>query len=153
MTTYLTSGQSRREVRGAVLAQLSVVEAARWDGPDAVPYHQFRTECRALETAAMIARVPRDAVEHYLHCARAARSLSQDNWEKYGEDEVGGFISAEIDALVNEAAQILTELIWTPRRRRIGLRYRLAKAKYAVEHRLDEGDREIFEQAEQRKLR
>jgi hypothetical protein len=106
---YLTSGQSRREVRGAVLQRLADVETARWVGPpDAIDYPTFRSACHALETAALIARVPRDAVQHYLRYARAARMSSQSNWDRYAETEVGGFIVGELSEVVSDAAELLT---------------------------------------------
>lgn len=142
ISTYLTSGQSRRTGRGAVLAALSEVEEARWVDPDdLIQYSTFQTRCRALETAALIARVPRDAVQHYLIYAHAARIRSQENWDDHGAKEVGGFVEPEVDKNARDAATALTNVIWRPWLSRPFLRQRLHGQRRAVYRRSDERTR------------
>lgn len=139
ISTYLTSGQSRRTGRGAVLAALSEVEEARWAGPDDnITYSTFLTKCRALETAALIARVPREAVMQYLIYAHAARMCSQDNWDQHGVEEVGGFVDPEVDKSVREAAAVLTGVIWRPWLSRPLLHQRLQAHRRAIYRRSNE---------------
>lgn len=150
ISTYLTSGRSRREVKGAVLEKLSSVEAARWAGPsDPVPFSDFIAACRALETAALIARVPRRALLHYLKYAHAARLNSEANWERYGEEEVGGFISNGISEAVRDSAETLTQVVWSPWSR-VGLRWRLASDSTKIFRFSDKEDREYIENAQKR---
>jgi len=101
-------------VRGAVLDKMSAVEATRWVGPGEVTYTEFRTACRSLETACLVARVPRAVVLNYLAFAHAARLNSGANWERHGDDEVGGFVSTDINDAVVEAAEVLTKIVWSP---------------------------------------
>lgn len=126
VSTYLTSGQSRRTGRGAVLAALSGVEETRWAGPEEnISYSTFQTKCRALETAALIARVPREAVMQYLVYAHAARMNSQDNWDEHQVEEVGGFVDPAVDKNARDAAAALTNVIWRPWLSRLFLGERL----------------------------
>lgn len=141
ISTYLTSARSRREVRGAVLEKLSAVEAARWAGPpDPVYFYvDFLAACRALETAALVARVPRRAVSHYLTYAYAARSMSEANWERWQEEEVGGFVSVGLTEAVRESAETLTRIIWSPWLRP-GLRWHLMNEQKGINKGCDEED-------------
>lgn len=69
---YLIGSQQRRQVRSEVLKHLSDAETARWAG-ESTPIPNFTESMRELETAALIARVPRRAVAHYkmfAHCAK-----------------------------------------------------------------------------------
>jgi hypothetical protein len=87
-TQYLMAARSRRELRGAVLKELTAVERARWVGSAGCgDWREFRTALHSVETAALVARIPRRAVQHYLVFAQAARWLSEESFEERGGDE------------------------------------------------------------------
>ncbi|MDT5116210.1 MAG: hypothetical protein QOE30_1949 [Mycobacterium sp.] len=116
ITQYLMAGRSRREVRGAVLKQLAEVEEARWaGGPDDPDYRAFQKALHALETAALIARIPRRAVIHYAVFAHVARWMTQDYLDSPSYDEeVGPLLFNPVANVVTGAAQTVTRLVWSP---------------------------------------
>jgi hypothetical protein len=78
-----------------------------------------------LETSALIARLPRQAVMHDLVFAQAARWwLSDESFEdKEGDQDFGaGGIDGYFANEVTEAARILSRLAWSPWLARIDLR-------------------------------
>jgi hypothetical protein len=76
---WFGGGRSRREVRSAVLKAIAATETERWtDDPNSADYEDLLSAIRDLETTALIARIPRRAVRHYLIFAYAARHLSDD---------------------------------------------------------------------------
>ena len=83
----------------------------RW--PDLPP---FRIGAHDLETAALIARVPRPAVKQYILLAEAARSYSLDDYEdKDGDEDMGaGAIHRDLATVVEESAEVITQLAWNP---------------------------------------
>lgn len=120
------AGKARREVRSAVLKALASTETTRWHGlADSRDYQHFRAALHELETAALIARIPRLAVQHYTVFAEAARHLSDDSFEdRDGDEELGaGGIDGYFARVVSDAAEIVTKLAWRPWISR--LRYRM----------------------------
>lgn len=78
---YLGSANERRVVRAAALKALAQTESARWvSGNGSEP--PFPETARDLEAAALVARLPRDAVVQYLTLAHAAFWTSQENYEQ-----------------------------------------------------------------------
>jgi hypothetical protein len=110
---YVGGGRARREVRGAVLKAIEATETTRWAPTN---YREFRTAYREVETTALIARIPRAAVQHYLVFTEAGRQLSDESWEERdGDEEMGaGGIDAYFADLVQGAAETITRLAWRP---------------------------------------
>ncbi|WP_100514693.1 hypothetical protein [Mycobacteroides abscessus] len=113
---WFGGSRSRRELRSGVLNAIAVTETKRWaSDPDSSDFGDFVTAIRDLETAALIARMPRQAVHHYVVFARAARLLSDDNVEYLpGEEDFWGPIDGYFDTLVRDFAEVLTRLVWRP---------------------------------------
>jgi hypothetical protein len=59
---YVASSKDRHETRARVLTALADAESARWVGADSKTHAEFQTSLRELQTAALVARLPRDAV-------------------------------------------------------------------------------------------
>jgi hypothetical protein len=114
--TWFGAGRARREVRSDVLKALATTESKRWaEDPDSHDYPEFVTAVRGLETAALIARLPRRAVLHYVVLADAARHLSGDSVDYLpAENDFWGPIDGRFDTLVRDAAEVLTGLTWRP---------------------------------------
>lgn len=152
-TQFLLGGRSRREVRSEVLAQLAVTENARWGGTGAVPFSQFLNEVRSLETASLIARVPRAAVLNYVVLAHAGKLRSQELLDQHGgpeDDETGGetaWLNRELGDLVRDSAWLMTKLAWSPWMGRATLRYRLKQVRGRIGA-LDEHKREFVRAGE-----
>jgi hypothetical protein len=87
---WFGAGYARREVRSGVLKAIAATEKTRWAA--AHHYPDFRDAARDLQTSALIARIPREAVRHYLVFAEAARRLSDDSFDdpdRDGDVEMG----------------------------------------------------------------
>ncbi len=89
---YIGSSKDRREARAGVLSALVDTESSRWVGPDSKTLDEFHSSMRKLQTAALIARLPRDAVEQYAVLGQAGRRSSQTVWERNADPETGGGI-------------------------------------------------------------
>lgn len=124
---YVGAGRTRREVRSGVLKAIAKTETERWAGaPDSKDYPDFVSAVRDLETSALIARIPRHAMRHYLVLAEAARRLSDDAFDvQYPEEVLAGPIDGYFDDVVRDAAEILTRLAWRPWWTRVTLRRKL----------------------------
>ncbi|WP_144418324.1 hypothetical protein [Mycobacterium sp. EPa45] len=129
---WVGASRQRREVRGGVLNAIAATESKRWAG--AYGYREFSAGLRELETAALVARVPRSAVQHYIVFADAARCLSDDSYEEHdGDEEMGaGAVNGYYASLVRHAAEIVTQLAWRPWLTRISLRRRLNSLRARV---------------------
>lgn len=103
---YFSGGQQRRELRGAVLERLAAVESARWESDPGL----LMAATRSLESAALIARVPRVVIDRYVKSARAAQSNLQDT----GDPDIGFFIDNSVADQVREAAEDVAEAVWSP---------------------------------------
>lgn len=110
---YLGTAPERRSTRAAVLKALASVESARWaDGQEADP--SFVECARDLESAALIARLPRRAIAQYLALAYAAFWLSRENYEQDPGHEYSGGINAQFADVVRASAALVTALAWKP---------------------------------------
>ena len=129
--TWLGGGRSRREMRSAVLNAIAVTETKRWaTDPDSTDFGEFVNAIRDLETAALVARIPRRAVHHYAVLAHTARHLSDDDVDYFpGDTDFWGPIDGYFDTLVRDAADVLTRLAWRPYWTRLVLRNDLKKLR------------------------
>jgi len=75
---------------------------------------EFQTSMRKLQTAALVARLPRDAVWEYAVLAQAARWLSEEEWERTGDPETGGGIDGYLAEAAREAARAVAAIAWSP---------------------------------------
>ncbi|OZD06445.1 hypothetical protein CH275_09485 [Rhodococcus sp. 06-235-1A] len=113
---YLIGSQQRRQLRSEVLRHLANTERTRWAGAlsSDPSFQQFKDSIRELETAAIIARVPRRPLRLYIQLATAARLMSDDDVEeKDGQEEAGG-ISTALSRCVRSSAAQLSRLMWSP---------------------------------------
>ena len=110
---YLIGGQQRREIRSRVLSALEKLEDVRWsEGPGT--QSRFPEARHQLETAALIARVPRHVVSHYILLAEAAWRMSERHWEEKPDLPESGAIDIVYANLVTEAAGDLAHCAWSP---------------------------------------
>jgi hypothetical protein len=128
---WVGAGKVRRELRSAVLNAITVVETERWErDPDSADYPKFVAAVHDLETAALVARIPRIAVRHYVVLAEAARQLSDDAVDFDDADQTfWGGIDGYFATLVRDAAEVLTQLAWSPARTRLTLPRDLEKLR------------------------
>jgi hypothetical protein len=106
----LLQSRERRASRAAVREKIAEVEVLRWEDE---PYQEFRKAIAALESAAMIARVPRHPVQEYVRAAEQARHASQVH--PGGPDgEPITTLDEEHDELVQGALDRLSRLLWRP---------------------------------------
>lgn len=137
LTQHFASGQDRRQVRADVLGQLASVEDARWAPSDIAPtIDDFTQILREFETAALIARLPREAVRQYVIYAFAARSASSEGVEMDKavgtyDPELSGGLRAEFADAVRDEANEIAQLAWAPWRGRVRLASRLRKRQAA----------------------
>jgi hypothetical protein len=126
---WFGAGRARREVRSEVLRALAAAETKRWAG--SAEYIEFVTALRELETAALVARVPRQAIRHYLVLVDVARHLSDDSFEaRGGDEEMGaGGINGHFADVLRDAAEIVTRLAWRPWWSRMSLRQDLSRLR------------------------
>lgn len=114
---WIGQSRARREVRSAALKALAATEMTRWATPlTETTGMDFGSAARDLETAALIARIPRRAVHHYLVFADAAKRISQDHYDdRDGDEELGaGMIPSDYASVVRGAAEVITRLTWQP---------------------------------------
>jgi hypothetical protein len=69
---------------------------------------------RKLQTAALIARLPRDAVWEYSVLGQAARWSSDEAWERDADPDWGGGIDGHLAGAVREAARAVAVMAWSP---------------------------------------
>jgi hypothetical protein len=124
---YLIGSQQRRQIRSEVLRQLSHAESARWAGSS--NYLSFTEAIRELETAALIARVPRKVIANYTLFAYAARTLSEEDAEENPDQEFGGGINAHFGDLVRAAASEVSRSVWSPWIGRLGAGHRMKQQR------------------------
>ncbi|AFR48022.1 hypothetical protein [Gordonia sp. KTR9] len=140
LTQHFASGRDRRQVRAEVLDRLEEVETKRWAGDGGVRLEDFIAAIHRFETAALIARIPREAVRQYIFYAFAANSRSRANVEDDRDDgffdpDTSGGIDAEFADAVRDEANEIAGLVWTPLRSRLGLSKRLrTRHLAAVQH-------------------
>lgn len=95
---YLIGSQQRRQLRSEVLRHLASTERTRWAGAlsSDPSFQQFKDSIRELETAAIIARVPRRPLRLYIQLATAARLMTA------------------LSRCVRSSAAQLSRLMWSP---------------------------------------
>jgi hypothetical protein len=71
LAPYVTNSRERRAARANLFVVILQVEERRWG--DNTNYKDFRQSVFALQSTAVIGRVPRWAVDNYLHAATKAR--------------------------------------------------------------------------------
>lgn len=128
---YVGAAGARREIRSAFLRAIAIVEEARFSrAPNGEDFPAFVTAIRDLETAGLLARIPRRAVQHYVVLARAARYSSGDAVEFDPVDqEFWGSIAPSFDTLLRDTAEILTRLAWNPWKSQLTLDRQLKKLR------------------------
>lgn len=145
---YLIGSQQRREVRGAVLRHLEQAESARWAGEAHPPGSPtLQTAMRDLETAALIARIPRKAVMHYKLLAYTGWFLSSDDAEQNPDAEYAGGINGDFANIIRAAAGEVSRLVWSPWLGRLGLTTRLNAQLKAVDAIDDAGVKNLLKYA------
>jgi hypothetical protein len=127
VSQWFSSGKDRRAARAAVLSHLGAVEAGRWANLDddlGEQYVRLRAAIRELETAALIARVPRRPVVLYAQLALAAFWHTRGELEKYEEPEASS-LPTEYSNIVHSAAELVSRAAWSsPATRWVWLRWR-----------------------------
>ena len=112
---YLLGGQQRREVRSRVLSALEDVEGARFGGDGGSTFREFRRTIQQLEASALVARIPRPAVEDYVFLATTAwRTCNPHPDDYYAPDEEPPWISRAFNSVVIEAAGDVARYVWHP---------------------------------------
>jgi hypothetical protein len=110
---YIGASKDRRASRADVLSALANTEADRWVGPDKPSWGEFQTSMRKFQTAALIARLPREAVWEYGVLAQAARWCSQESWEQTGDPDTGGGVDVHLSSATREAARTIAVIAWS----------------------------------------
>ena len=75
----------------------------------------FQEASRGLQTAALIAQIPRPVVKRYLELAQAGSWASRDSWESDHDPEFGGGIDATLADCIRLAATAVADVVWAPR--------------------------------------
>lgn len=145
LVQYLSRSDERRRSRAHVREVLAQVESARWVHADqANNFRVIGDAIREFETAAMLARVPRDLVAVYSLAARAAHHYSWASLEEEGPfaDEdgtlLGGGVDARLSEVVRDAGRLVTDYLWAP----VSTRIRLARAVKTLHQRLEHASAE-----------
>jgi hypothetical protein len=111
---WVAGGKDRRAARAAVLDKPAAVEAARWVGDDPGDDNvKLRTAIRELETAALLARVPRAAVVPYAQLAAAALGYMHGEVEQTGSVDYAGITMRMSDTIIG-AAEVVSRAAWSP---------------------------------------
>lgn len=130
---YLLGGQQRREVRSRVLGAIEEVEDARWANDDAT-FQKFRKTTHHLETAALVARLPRQVVSDYIFIAWVAWRVSNESWLEWAEGDGTGSLPGSLADITTEAASDVARCAWSPwiARPRVWLRARGRRVRLKV---------------------
>jgi hypothetical protein len=135
ITQWFAAAKDRRASRAAVLNALAAAEAARWaTGAAVADFERLRSALRDLETALLIARLPRSMVAAYAPVAFAALWYVQADVERYGDPEEAS-IDPPLHDAVRYAAETISRAVWSgPTTRRVraswrGWRFRRQVAK------------------------
>lgn len=119
---FLAGGRDRREVRSHVLAMIEAVERARWKPHYSSLHHAIRN----LESAGLVARLPRAQINRYTTLARSLPKHLRDS----GDPEIGFYIHPDnqegndVAEQARAAAKDLVDLIWAPWRTQLRLKVR-----------------------------
>jgi hypothetical protein len=110
---WVAGGKDRRAARAAVLDKLGAVEAARWYGTDrGADSEKLVAAVRELETAALIARVPRAAVVPYAQLAVAGLWHMHNEVERHDDEERAG-LDLSISDAIHDAAEVVSRSAWS----------------------------------------
>jgi hypothetical protein len=115
ISQWFAAGKDRRSARAAVLTELAAVEAARWARvreEEAAEHTKFQEAIRQLQTAALIARVPRRPVVLYAQLAMVSLWYTRAQVDKYGEPEAS-FLPDDFAFVVRETAEMISRAAWT----------------------------------------
>jgi hypothetical protein len=135
---WFGAGRERRAARAAVLKALAAVESARWGMGEDGTANKGRSEAiRELQTAALIARIPRAVIRTYAQLATAASWASQESVNIHSDPSPeGAAIDVGLADVVRTAAEIVSDAAWlSPLIRAPWLRirlWRLAKRSQAI---------------------
>lgn len=110
ISPQLAQTKERRSARAAVREKLGEVEALRWSGESA---SDFRRAMAALESAAIMARVSRRAIERYNAAAIAARKAS-DVLPVGPNGELEGAVDWVHEKAMVNALTDVTRHLWHP---------------------------------------
>lgn len=122
-THYLTTGQARREARSAVLNRLTEVESSRWASE--ASRAEWSTAMRDFETAALITRLPHNAVATYMMFVHTSRNANEQDADDNPIGDVPGVSEGEFADIVRRAADEISKASWRPTISRIRRRHRL----------------------------
>lgn len=109
----ITQSKERRAARAVVRERIADVESLRWLE---YPYTDFKRALAALEAAALVARVPRTAVQRYVRASEAARGAMKEapGAGPHGED-ASYLLSDAPEALAPASAlEELSAALWHP---------------------------------------
>ncbi len=110
ISPQLAQTKERRSARATVREKLGEVDALRWSGES---YLDFRRATVALESAAIMARVPRKSVQRYIKAAVAARQASEI-LPVGPEGELDGAVDTAHDQAVMAALDDVSRRLWHP---------------------------------------
>jgi hypothetical protein len=117
----LTAGKERREVHAGVIAAYREVEELRWVVAQQDNYDELMRAIGRFESAALVARLPRPAVDVYVALTRAAHATSfQTSKYKYSEGTEGG-IGEELADAIFHSSTLVQDAIWSGPVKRIRL--------------------------------
>ncbi|ALL79331.1 hypothetical protein AD006_28955 (plasmid) [Pseudonocardia sp. EC080610-09] len=126
---WAASGKDRRAARAEVLRALGAVEAARWKFSERDAYQNLRDAIRDLETAALLARVPRRVLIPYSELSIASLWWLMEEADL--TEPVG--LDLHISDAVHDAAEIVSRATWeTPATRWAWLETRLTRLEQSV---------------------
>jgi hypothetical protein len=110
---YVASSKDRREARAGVLSAIGDTEATRWTLPGQDGWDEFPADLRKLQTAALIARFPRDAVSEYCVLVQAAHWMIEASWDQSGGDRDSIGIDRYLSEARRESTRVITAIAWS----------------------------------------
>ena len=130
---WFGAGKDRRSTRAAVLRAIPAVEHARWYREGSEKDGRALTQAtRDLETAALIAKLPRPPVRLYVQLATASLLESNVDAEPRGDPEYGS-INMQLSEVVLGAAALVSDTAWaSPLTRWFWLRRRIRKLEREI---------------------
>lgn len=140
LTQYAGQGSERRRARAEVRDALMAVERMWWpyswseDGPDderSMYADKLLAARRQFVSAALVARLPREAVLTYDHAAMAGREAAKVQLRKTGN--VDGGVPLPLAECVDSALELATDLLWHPWWTRLTYRKRLGALKQQID--------------------
>lgn len=136
-------GKDRRSTRAGVLKALSEVEHARWySDRDPQGVERLRAAIRELESASLIARVPRSVVVPYAQLAHVGWEITAEADDRRGDPEYASQTMAVSD-LVRDSAETVSRAAWSSSATRWWwLRWRLWRTRREVDAITDARTRE-----------